>query len=189
MTEPNQPVPGVPETSPGPGAGESVPLQIPESQPDSSSPADVPADEADYVGSEAAHLVALPTPESGPPQQVAVPATRAPRPEDELPIPPSGATPADTSAFADELLNGLMPLAAREANIFSLCYDAAKQVVIHQAASEMRDAVTIGEAMFQPGIRTPLETAVPQIAIEIYKNVRQEMRDQKKPKPGKKKPC
>ena len=174
MTDPNQ------LSQPTP------PQEVPEPPP-VLNPSDAPEDEADYDGSEAAHLVAGPTPTPGAPEQVEVPLTRAPRPEDELPKPLPGATPGETSAASDEFLNRVMPLAMNEANIFSLCYDAAKQVAQHQAASEMRDSATIGEAMFQPGSRTPLENAVPQIAIELYKNVRDEMKHPKEKNPGKKK--
>lgn len=182
--EPQSPLPLVPPLFPQP----TPPQEAPEPPP-VLSPSDAPEDEADYAGSDPAHFVAGPTPAPGAPEQVVVPETRAPRPEDELPKPLPGATSADSSAASDRFLNRVMPLAMAEANIFSLCYDAAKQVAQHQAASEMRDAVTIGEAMFQPGSRTPLETAVPQIAIEIYRNVRDEMKHPPKAKkPGKKNP-
>ena len=152
----------------------------PEPQPPQS-PADIPADEADFDGSDPAHLVALPLPPTGPPKEIVVPATRIPRPEDQLPGAPPGSTPDERSAAAKELIDSITPLAMREANIFSLCYEAAKDVVSHHQADEMRDAVSIGESIFAPGSRTPLEASVPQIAIEIYRNVRQEMRDRKKP--------
>jgi len=174
MTDPNQ------LTQPLP------PQEVPEPPP-VLNPSDAPEDEADYTGSDPSHLVAGPTPAPGAPEQIEVPLTRAPRPEDELPKPLPGATPDETSAASDEFLNRVMPLAMAEANIFSLCYDAARIVVQHQMPQEMRDSSAIGEAMFQPGSRTPLETATPQIAIEIYRNVRDGMKHPKEKKPGKKK--
>jgi hypothetical protein len=131
--------------------------------------------DVDLSGSEPAHLVALSAPPPGDPQQVVVPPVRELRPEDELPCPLRGSTPQETSDAAAKLIEEVMPLAMREANIFSLCYDAARDIVVRQQVSESRDAVSISEAMFSPGTRTPLETAIPQIAIEIYKNVRTDM--------------
>jgi hypothetical protein len=178
--------PNEPTRNPAPPEPESL---YPDVRPQPSGPEDVPADEADFSGNEPAHLVALPPPAPGDPEQVIVPETRAPRPEDELPKPLPGATSVNSSAASDEFLNRIMPLAMNEANIFSLCYDAARTVVQHQMPNEMRDSAAIGEAMFQPGSRTPLETAVPQIAIEIYRNVRDEMKHPPKAKKtGKKNP-
>lgn len=66
----------------------------------------------------------------------------------------------------------------RESYIFSLCYETVREFVVHALATQVGDSAELAESMFGGGKRTPLEIAEPQIAIELYKEVRHSMRDE-----------
>lgn len=71
-------------------------------------------------------------------------------------------------------LDGLVNL---EVNIFNTCYGAVRNFVQYRLASEPLDSAELGQSLFGPGQRTPLEQAEPHIAIEVYKAVRQNLRE------------
>jgi hypothetical protein len=120
---------------------------------------------------------------SEPVKKVELPKVRVPdQPATPFPTgagaPPPGFNMPESGNAAEAFIVKMSPIVNFEANVFNLCYEAALGVLAHQRPGEMRDAVAIGESLYGAGSRTPLELAVPQIAIEIYRNVRQELRAQ-----------
>lgn len=63
-----------------------------------------------------------------------------------------------------------------ETNIFSAVYGAVRNMVAYWGQITPVDSAEAGQAMFGPGVRTPLEQAEPQIAVEVYRQVRENMR-------------
>ena len=64
-----------------------------------------------------------------------------------------------------------------EMNIFNSCYVSVKQLVGMHLRQEPADSADLGESMWGPGKRSPLELEEPRIAMEIYKEVRKSMRE------------
>lgn len=98
------------------------------------------------------------------------------------PTPPPPGTPeaqsktADQIAFEERLSNHVN----FEVNILNVCYGAVHNFVSMRSAMEPVDSADLGNSMFGPGNRTPIEHAVPQIAIEVYKEVRHALREDDK---------
>lgn len=65
-----------------------------------------------------------------------------------------------------------------EVNIFKVCLDAVHNYVQFRLRTEPPDSAEVGESMFGPGKRTPLENAVPEVAAEVYRQVRLSMREE-----------
>jgi len=98
------------------------------------------------------------------------------------PTPPPPGTPdaqpktAEQVAFEERLSNHVN----YEVNILNVCYGAVHNFVSMRAAMEPTDSADLGNSMFGPGNRTPVELAVPQLALEVYKEVRQALREDDK---------
>ena len=71
-----------------------------------------------------------------------------------------------------------------EVSILNICYGAVKNFVAMNLRLEPLDSADIGKSMWGPGERTPLEVAQPQMTVEVYKSVRQSLREQEQQKPA-----
>jgi hypothetical protein len=70
-------------------------------------------------------------------------------------------------------------LAARinvELNIYHACCTSIRNLVNSLLATMPQDSADIGEGQWGPGKRTPLENAEPEIALEVYRQVKAELR-------------
>lgn len=69
-----------------------------------------------------------------------------------------------------------------EVNVFRLCHHAVHEMVLLRVREEPPDVAEMGSGM-GPATRTPLELAEPQIAVEVYRQVRASMREAERPQP------
>lgn len=65
-------------------------------------------------------------------------------------------------------------LLKEEIQMFDSCYLAVKDMVAFRMRTDRLDAADF--AQWEAGRRSPLEAAEPQIAIEVYRQIREEMR-------------
>lgn len=65
-----------------------------------------------------------------------------------------------------------------ELNIYHSCFQSTRRMVNVLLASMPADSADIGEGQWTGGKRTPLENAEPEIALEVYRQVRREMRQE-----------
>lgn len=63
-----------------------------------------------------------------------------------------------------------------ELNVYFACFQNTRNMVNTIIASTPADSADIGDAQFGPGKRMPIEEAEPYIALEVYRQVRREMR-------------
>lgn len=63
-----------------------------------------------------------------------------------------------------------------EMNLFATVFRAVRNFVNEKIRSEPPDSAELGQSMFGPGQRTPLEQSEPYIAIEVYREVKRSMR-------------
>jgi len=96
------------------------------------------------------------------------------------PPPPGTAAAQPISAEEQAFANRLDSHVNHELNIFNACYSATKNLVAHHVSREPLDAAEVGAAQFEAGKRTPLELAEPQLAIEVFRQVRHSMREEDK---------
>ena len=89
---------------------------------------------------------------------------------DAAPVPPPD-SPAQVAWKQN--LAGLINV---ELNIFNACVRSVRNLVNSIIAELPVDSADIGEGQFSGGKRQPLEVQEPIIALEVYKQVRQEMR-------------
>lgn len=64
-----------------------------------------------------------------------------------------------------------------ELNIYHSCFQSTRNMVNVLLAGMPADSADIGNAQWGPGKRTPLENSEPEIALEVYRQVKREMRD------------
>jgi hypothetical protein len=67
-----------------------------------------------------------------------------------------------------------------ELNIYNACFHSTRRMVNLIVATTPADSADIGEGQWSGGKRTPVEAAEPEIALEVYRQVRREMRDEVK---------
>jgi hypothetical protein len=67
-----------------------------------------------------------------------------------------------------------------ELNIYHSCFQSTRRMVNLIVATTPADSADIGEGQWTGGRRSPIENAEPEIALEVYRQVRYEMRDQVK---------
>lgn len=115
----------------------------------------------------------LAEPPGAAPREVDVPGSRQLK-EDPAPVPPPD-SPAQ--AAWKERLNLLINV---ELNVFASCSRSVRNMVNAILAEMPADSADIGEAQFGAGKRTPLEEQEPLIALEVYKQVRRNMREEQK---------
>jgi hypothetical protein len=94
--------------------------------------------------------------------------------EDPAPLPPPD-SPAQVAWKQN--LAGLINV---ELNIFNACARSVRNLVNSLIAELPVDSADIGEGQFSGGKRQPLEVQEPIIALEVYKQVRRNMRDEEK---------
>jgi hypothetical protein len=63
-----------------------------------------------------------------------------------------------------------------ELNVYNNCFRSVRNMVNQILATSPADSADIGEAQFGGGKRTPIEESEPLIALEVYKQVRKNMR-------------
>jgi len=63
-----------------------------------------------------------------------------------------------------------------ELNIYNSCFRSVRNMVNSILATTPQDSADIGEGQWSGGKRTPIENAEPEIALEVYRQVREEMR-------------
>lgn len=89
--------------------------------------------------------------------------------------PPGAVAPPPPPPEVERLLARAAQTANVEVNLYALCWRLTGEF-IKRAEMTAMDAVAIAEAMWQAGKRTPLEESQPRIALEIYRQVREELR-------------
>lgn len=67
-----------------------------------------------------------------------------------------------------------------ELNVYNSCFESTRRMVNILLASMPADSADIGEGQWGPGKRTPLELAEPEIALEVYRQVRGNMHEQER---------
>lgn len=72
-----------------------------------------------------------------------------------------------------ERLAGLINV---ELNIYNSCFRSTRNMVNEIVATTPQDSADIGEGQWTGGRRTPIEQAEPEIALEVYRQVKEEMR-------------
>lgn len=96
------------------------------------------------------------------------------------PAPPGTPTPSSMSPEEQAYANRLDAHVNNELNVFNACYAATKNLVAHHVSISPLDSAEVGAAQWEAGKRTPLEQAEPQLAIEVFRQVRQSMREEEK---------
>lgn len=94
----------------------------------------------------------------------------------EGPRPPGMAEPPQASAEQLAVLQRIDGEINFELNVLNMCYGATHNFVSTWQRSQPPDSAEIGEAMFGAGKRTPIELAEPEMALEVYRQVRANMR-------------
>jgi hypothetical protein len=64
-----------------------------------------------------------------------------------------------------------------EVNVYRLCYHAVHEMVLMRLREDPMDSADIGQGIWGAGKRTPLEKSEPRIAVEVYRQVRQSLRE------------
>ncbi len=67
-----------------------------------------------------------------------------------------------------------------ELNLYYACVESVDRMVSHYMSRQPGDSADIGTSMFEAGKRTPLELAAPNIALEVYRQIRRDQRDEEK---------
>jgi hypothetical protein len=124
---------------------------------------------------------AAPTAASDSPQKHVIDVTTK-----DAPLPPGEKPPAPPSAEEIAFKQGLSSVINFEMNVLNVCYGAVHNLVAMRLQMEPPDSAELGQSMFGAGVRTPIEIAEPHIALEVYRQVRQTMREEntKQVKPG-----
>lgn len=65
-----------------------------------------------------------------------------------------------------------------ELGIFDSVLNSVKRMIRDQVSRDPLDSAEIGQGLFGPGVRTPLEQSEPYIAIEVYRQVRRNIREE-----------
>lgn len=65
-----------------------------------------------------------------------------------------------------------------ELGIFDSVLNSVKRMIRTQVSRDPLDSAEIGQGLFGPGVRTPLEQSEPYIAIEVYRQVRRNIREE-----------
>jgi hypothetical protein len=92
------------------------------------------------------------------------------------PAPPPPVETEEQKAWREQLA-GLINV---ELNIYNNCFRSVRNMVNQIVASTPMDAADLGEAQWSAGKRSPIEQAEPEIALEVYRQVRLEMRASEK---------
>lgn len=93
---------------------------------------------------------------------------------------PPGAVAADVPADVAQFQASVSSHVNAELNILNACYAMTRNFVAVQLRNQPPDSAELGESMFGPGKRTPLEMAEPEIALEVYRQVRLNMREEER---------
>ena len=96
------------------------------------------------------------------------------------PAPPGIEPPPEISDEQKAFMATLNASVNLETNVYNACYGAVHTLVGYLLQSQPQDSAELGASMFGGGQRTPLEMAEPQIALEVYRSVRQQMREDEK---------
>jgi len=65
-----------------------------------------------------------------------------------------------------------------EVNVLNMCYTATHNFVQFQQDRNPLDSADIGQATWGAGTRSPIEQAEPQMAVEVYRQVRLNLREE-----------
>ena len=96
------------------------------------------------------------------------------------PAPPGVEPLAPPSPEQQAFVDGLNASINLETNVYHACYGAVHNVVNYLIQSQPQDSAELGQSLFGAGVRSPLEQAEPQIAMEVYRQVRENMREDEK---------
>jgi hypothetical protein len=88
------------------------------------------------------------------------------------PAPTPAPETADQAAWRERLADKIN----LELNIYNNCFRSVRNMVNQILATSPADSADIGEGQFSGGKRTPIEESEPEIALEVYRQVRQNMR-------------
>lgn len=104
----------------------------------------------------------------------------------DAPLPPGEKPPAPPSAEEIAFKQSLNAIVNLEMNVLNICYGAVHNLVAMRLQMEPPDSAELGQSMFGGGVRPPIEIAEPQMAVEVYRQVRESMRRQEthEVKPG-----
>lgn len=93
----------------------------------------------------------------------------------------TGASPPGAAVGAppgqDEFMVRVSGHVNAELNVLHACYQLTKRFVTLQVQQSPADTADVGNPMMGPGQRSPIELAEPQIALEVYRQVRLNMRE------------
>lgn len=93
--------------------------------------------------------------------------------------PPPGMSAPGATPEAPEQVRLVQQINAEinfELNVLNMCYAATHNFVNQWLASQPPDSAELAESTFGPGKRTPIETLEPELALEVYRQVRVNMR-------------
>jgi len=99
-------------------------------------------------------------------------------------LPPGMTAPPAKSARQIAFEENLKDVVNLEVNILNICYGAVHELVTRRAAMEPPDSAELGQSLFGPGQRTPIEQSEPAMAVEVYRQVRLTMREEDQQQPG-----
>jgi len=94
--------------------------------------------------------------------------------------PPGMPEPPGKSKAQIELEEYLEQQINFECNVLDNCLTFVQNMVRARVRMTPLDSADVQQALWGAGARSPLETAEPQLALEVYKNVRRNMRDEAK---------
>lgn len=92
------------------------------------------------------------------------------------PAPPPPVETEEQKQFRERLAGAIN----LELNIYNSCFRSVRNMVNQIVASTPMDSADLGEAQWSAGKRSPIEQAEPEIALEVYRQVRKEMRASEK---------
>ena len=110
---------------------------------------------------------------SRPPQEIDIAEAR------RVDGPPTPPPPPPQSAEELQWKQRLASSINLELNIYHSCFMSVRKMTADIIASQPLDAADVGSSMEKP-TRSPLEIAEPQIAIEVYRQVRRNMREEER---------
>jgi hypothetical protein len=87
-------------------------------------------------------------------------------------------TPPPETAEQAEFREQLAQKINLELNIYNNCFLSVRNMVNRIVATTPMDAADLGEAQWSAGRRSPIEAAEPEIALEVYRQVRRNMREE-----------
>jgi hypothetical protein len=98
------------------------------------------------------------------------------------PRPPGLPEPGPETAAQVSLIQQIDREINYEVNVLNMCYGAAHNFINRWKQGQPPDAAEF--AQFGGGTRTPIELAEPQIALEVYRQVRENIRSGQRAKEG-----